>query len=321
MFRVRLMSAETVRRVSGILALAFDPKVALILAVAVAGAAGRASAYTFPASVFRAHYLGAIALVLLSLLVHEFGHAAACAFFGARPDEIGAGVYLMYPAFYSDVNDAWRLSRKRRVIVDLAGMYFQVVLAAGFVLVYELTGWEAFRAALVLVYGSLVFSLNPFFKFDGYWVLSDALGVTNLGLQWRRLLTFAVDRVRGRATKALPWPPGIAVCVVLCSALSLSLWAKFLLHVGPMLVASSRAYVASATPFAQDLVTHPARISVTRVLGFLAKTYLFACAIRIAWMLARTAVGWVRRIARGREWQATFHAKASAMDPQVADQG
>ena len=39
--------------------------------------------------------LALLALVVLSLVFHELGHAAACRYGGARPGRIGIGVYLV----------------------------------------------------------------------------------------------------------------------------------------------------------------------------------------------------------------------------------
>ena len=59
--------------------------------------------------------------------MHETGHAAACAYGGGRPGAIGFGVYLLFPAFYTDVTDSYRLSRGGRLRTDLGGLYFNVL--------------------------------------------------------------------------------------------------------------------------------------------------------------------------------------------------
>ncbi|UFH30303.1 hypothetical protein LNP04_09945 [Chryseobacterium sp. C-71] len=59
----------------------------------------------------------------ITLLFHEFGHAISCRSYGAKHGDIGFGFYLLTPVLYADVTDVWKLSRKERVIVDIAGMY------------------------------------------------------------------------------------------------------------------------------------------------------------------------------------------------------
>src|SRR5436305_3360760 len=43
-----------------------------------------------------------LGLVILSAAFHECGHATACAYGGARPGVMGAGLYIVWPAFYTD---------------------------------------------------------------------------------------------------------------------------------------------------------------------------------------------------------------------------
>ena len=51
------------------------------------------------------------ASVVVATAFHEFGHASACRYGGARPGVMGVGLYLVWPAFYCDVTDAYRLDR------------------------------------------------------------------------------------------------------------------------------------------------------------------------------------------------------------------
>ena len=50
-------------------------------------------------------------LTVASALFHECGHAAGCRRGGARPGRIGVGIYLVWPAFFTNVTDSYRLSR------------------------------------------------------------------------------------------------------------------------------------------------------------------------------------------------------------------
>ena len=87
--------------------------------------------------------LGVFALVVVSAGIHELGHAAACRYAGARPGAMGAGLYLVWPAFYTDVDDAYRLPRRGRLIVDLGGLYFNCVVAVAVIGAWLVTGNEA----------------------------------------------------------------------------------------------------------------------------------------------------------------------------------
>ncbi len=51
------------------------------------------------------------ALTVASAAFHECGHAAGCRYGGARPGRIGFGIYLVWPSFFTDVTDSYRLGR------------------------------------------------------------------------------------------------------------------------------------------------------------------------------------------------------------------
>ncbi|MBV8940406.1 MAG: hypothetical protein JO240_01590, partial [Solirubrobacterales bacterium] len=131
-------------------------------------------------------------LAVASAGFHELGHAAACRYGGATPGGMGMGLYLVWPAFYTDVTDAYRLPRRDRLRVDLGGLYFNAVVA-----VITMAVWLAWRAdALLLLIALQVLQmlkqLSPVIRADGYHILSDATGVPDLfshmGPTLRRLL-------------------------------------------------------------------------------------------------------------------------------------
>ena len=68
-----------------------------------------------------------LGLSLVSAVFHECGHATGCRYGGARPGVIGAGIYLVWPAFFTNVTDSYRLSRAGRLRTDLGGLYFNLI--------------------------------------------------------------------------------------------------------------------------------------------------------------------------------------------------
>jgi putative peptide zinc metalloprotease protein len=131
-------------------------------------------------------------LAVMSAGFHELGHAAACRYGGATPGGMGMGLYLVWPAFYTDVTDAYRLPRRDRLRVDLAGLYFNAAVA-----VITMAVWLVWRADALLLLVALqilqmVKQLSPVIRADGYHILSDATGVpdlyAHLGPTLRRLL-------------------------------------------------------------------------------------------------------------------------------------
>ncbi|QBD77686.1 hypothetical protein EPA93_17490 [Ktedonosporobacter rubrisoli] len=119
-------------------------------------------------------------LCLCSILWHELGHATACRRFHAPLGPIGFCLYIIFPAFYTDVSGIWQLSRKQRAIVDLGGIYFQSMVLLLFYGLYLLTASQLYLFAVASIVGSILFSLNPFLRFDGYWMVTDLLGLIAL---------------------------------------------------------------------------------------------------------------------------------------------
>jgi len=121
-----------------------------------------------------------LGLSVLSMLFHECGHAAACRYGGARPGVIGMGVYLIWPAFFTNVTDAYRLGRAGRIRTDLGGVYFNAVFALGLATAYLATGYQPLVATVLLVHFEMVQQLLPSLRFDGYFILADLIGVPDL---------------------------------------------------------------------------------------------------------------------------------------------
>ncbi|WP_428224799.1 hypothetical protein [Flavobacterium sp.] len=125
-------------------------------------------------------FVNFIIINILTLVLHEFGHSAACQKFGGEGGSIGLGLYILSPVFFSDVTDAWRLHRKERLIVDLAGIYMQLIITAIFSLTYFFNHDIRIISLISLILFGILFNLNPFLRYDGYWALSDLMNLTNL---------------------------------------------------------------------------------------------------------------------------------------------
>lgn len=130
--------------------------------------------------------------VVASAAVHEVGHAAACAYGGGRPGRMGCGLYLAWPAFYTDVTDAYRLGRRGRLRTDLGGVYFNVVFILGTLAAYALTGFEPLLLLIVLQHFEIVHQLLPLVRLDGYYIVADLTGVPDLFNRIRPILASLV---------------------------------------------------------------------------------------------------------------------------------
>ena len=121
---------------------------------------------------------------------------------------MGVGLYLVWPAFYTDVTDSYRLDRAGRLRTDLGGLYFNALFALG-----TFGVWAADRLAtplLVLVPLQLLQMLHqllPFVRLDGYHILADLTGVPDLFARIKpTLLSFLPGR--HRQTSASPHSSG-----------------------------------------------------------------------------------------------------------------
>jgi putative peptide zinc metalloprotease protein len=116
----------------------------------------------------------------ISVLFHEIGHATACKYFGAQHGDIGVGFYLLRPVLFADVSDIWKLNPKQRIVVNIAGMYFETLFASILLLLYYITTNTDFLIIPASIFVSSLVNFNPLLRYDGYWILTDLLNVPNL---------------------------------------------------------------------------------------------------------------------------------------------
>ena len=195
---------------------------------------------THPAAAAAA--LAAFAILLASIAVHELAHAASLSRRGGRVRRLGVMVLYGSPAMFADVSEAWRLDRRSRVQVALAGLRVNLLTAAGAGIVLRLAPAGATRetAALVLA-GQLVFALInlcPLVKFDGYVALIGWLDAPHLR---RRCMAEAGDALRSLALggrRRLRSTPGRIVYGVACALAAPALVGFAALSYEPLLLAA-----------------------------------------------------------------------------------
>ena len=184
--RYMVSNPRTTRRITRPFALLFKPFVAIPLLLLFAGTSGwvlweQGLAPATRDALYRPEVLLLlIGLTMVSAGFHEFGHAAACRYGGATPGAMGAGLYLVWPAFYTDVSDSYRLNRWGRLRVDLGGLYFNAIVAAATFGVWLAGGAEALLLLIPIQLLQMLRQLLPFVRFDGYHILADITGVPDL---------------------------------------------------------------------------------------------------------------------------------------------
>ena len=169
---------------------------------------------------------------------HEFSHAYMATRYGVRVGTMGIAFLVMMPVPYTDVSGAWKLpSHRERFLISAAGLIAELMIAGVSVFVWAFAGdgpvkTAAFFMASVSLATSLFMNLNPFMRFDGYYLLSDALGVPNLqtrafalGRWWLRRILFGLK---------IPNPDRLSPALTgFCIGYAYSIWIyRLLLFIG-----------------------------------------------------------------------------------------
>ena len=126
------------------------------------------------------------AALSMTKAIHELGHGFAAKRYGCRVPAMGIAFLVLWPVLWTDTTDAWRLARRdQRLVIDAAGMLAEISVAtlASFAWAVLPDG-PARSAAFVLSSSTwiltLLINLSPLMRFDGYYLLSDALDIPNL---------------------------------------------------------------------------------------------------------------------------------------------
>ena len=139
-----------------------------------------------------------VALIAVKLM-HELGHAYTCKRFGCRVPAMGVAFLVMWPVAYTDTNETWRLtSRWQRLAVASAGIVTELTVAVWATWAWTWLPEGGIRSAMFFLattswVSTLLINASPFMRFDGYFIVSDALEMPNLHAR-----SFALARWRLR---------------------------------------------------------------------------------------------------------------------------
>jgi putative peptide zinc metalloprotease protein len=222
-FRYTVTDPERTRKLTAPFAVLFNPLIVAAVTLAflatcwwVLMVKGLASA-THDAFANPGLLLLILLVTVLSAGFHEFGHAAAARRGGATPGAMGTGLYLIWPAFYTDVTDSYRLGRGGRLRTDLGGLYFNAIVAVAILAIWWATGYDALLLVIVTQLLQMVRQLLPLVRFDGYHILADATGVPDLFQRIKpTLFSLLPWRRKDPAAQALkPWARAVVTLWVL----------------------------------------------------------------------------------------------------------
>ena len=117
---------------------------------------------------------------------HEFGHAYTAKYLGLKVPTMGVMWMFIFGFLYTDTTESWKLqSRKERIAIGSAGVLAELQLAIIATLLWTVLPDGGFRYGCFYLgtaawIATLAVNLSPFLRWDGYWVLSDLVGIQNL---------------------------------------------------------------------------------------------------------------------------------------------
>lgn len=121
--------------------------------------------------------LGLVPLSLAELLLHELGHAFAVKACGREVHYIGVGWSFSGPVAFTDTSDMWLATRKPRILVNLAGVYVDILIAGA----AALSIWfipNPYVQGMLWLFSLYTYiggfrMLSPLQEMDGYYALMD----------------------------------------------------------------------------------------------------------------------------------------------------
>jgi putative peptide zinc metalloprotease protein len=127
-------------------------------------------------------------LLLFGLgFIHETAHGLTCKHYGGEVHSMGLMLLYLTPAFFVDVTESWVSATKmQRLATIIAGIWIEMIIC-GFAMiiwtntppgtfVYDIT----YKIILITGLAVVVMNLNPLLKLDGYYFLTEVIGVPDL---------------------------------------------------------------------------------------------------------------------------------------------
>lgn len=181
-----------------------------LLALFLVGRQWDAFLATYPYTFGPWGWLGWALALAAGKVIHEMGHALTLKHHGGSVPTMGVAFLVLWPVLYTDTSAAYTLPRRRaRLAVAAAGVSSELALAALALLAWSFMPDGPARTAMVMLATTsaattLLINMSPLMRFDGYYLLSDLLGIPNLQ---ERAFALARHRLRHAALGWREEPP------------------------------------------------------------------------------------------------------------------
>jgi putative peptide zinc metalloprotease protein len=169
-------------------------------------------------------------LGMLIVAVHEGAHAHACKHYGGRVPAMGFALIYLTPAFYTDTTEgSVKGTRSQRLIIALSGVWSELVLCAIATPIWWGTPPDTLvhnGAYFIMMFTgimSVIVNWNPLMKLDGYVMLCEIVGISELKESSTAFVSASVKKYIWRLPVEVPYVPkrrrlGYAVYALLSGA-------------------------------------------------------------------------------------------------------
>ena len=131
-------------------------------------------------------WLWMLVIWVLLKIIHEIAHGVACKRYGGTVNEAGVLLLLFTPMAFVNVTSSWRFANRfHRIVVAAAGMYVELFISFLAIIVWAkspdgVLADICYNIFIMASVTTILFNANPLMRFDGYYMLADSLGVTNM---------------------------------------------------------------------------------------------------------------------------------------------
>jgi hypothetical protein len=124
--------------------------------------------------------------IFLSVFIHELGHILTANYFGIKLKSFNFLIHMgISPVFYIKYKNLYATTSKKKVLILMAGVYFNLIQASIFWLLLSLTSDWKFAVLMIMNLGAIISNLSLLGVSDGYHVAAILFGVE--GLRWNML--------------------------------------------------------------------------------------------------------------------------------------